>query len=138
MRSKGISVRVDILKLVMKVHGMNMSKFAKAVGIDLGLMSKVMSGKKTSVGAKFIAGLLAFTGMRFEDLFFITGFSCPSKGRGIDGSSTEGGNGDRGRTHGSSGEDARTENASIDVRLQEVTQHPDRDQQDGKKADKAR
>jgi transcriptional regulator with XRE-family HTH domain len=67
-------VRVKILKLkrIIKESGMNQSHFANAIGIDPGLISKVLNGRVIYVGNKFFSSILRYSRLNFDDLFYFS------------------------------------------------------------------
>lgn len=67
-----VKVKINVLKAIMKANNVNQKELAKAIGIDPAMISKLLSNKRINVGAKFISGLLKYTGMQFEDLFFLS------------------------------------------------------------------
>ena len=66
-----IKVKIKVLKTIMKANNLNQAKLAKVVGVDQGLISKILKNN-IAVGGKFILGLLEYTNMKFKDLFILS------------------------------------------------------------------
>lgn len=67
-----IRVRISVLKAIMEAKELTQTELANAIGVDQSLVSKILKNKITSVGNKFIEGLMNYTGMSFDDLFFLS------------------------------------------------------------------
>ena len=67
-----VKVKINVLKAIMKANNVNQKELARAIGIDPAIISKLLSKKRINVGAKFISGFLKYSGMQFDDLFFLS------------------------------------------------------------------
>lgn len=67
-----VKVKMKVLKTIMKANNLNQTELAKVIGVDQALISKIIKNKRVTVGGKFIAGLIRYTGMQFDDLFFLS------------------------------------------------------------------
>lgn len=65
-----IKVKTEVLKAIMEENNLSQRQLAFAVGVDPAVISRVLNNKREGVGGKFIGGLLRFTGMKFDDLFY--------------------------------------------------------------------
>lgn len=67
-----IEVKLNELKKLMKERNINQDQLSKLIGVDPGLVSKILNGKRKTVGKKFIRGLLSYSKLDFNGLFFIS------------------------------------------------------------------
>lgn len=65
-----IKVKTEVLKAIMKENGLSQRQLAIAIGVDPAVISRILNNKRKGVGSKFIGGLLRFTGMDFNELFY--------------------------------------------------------------------
>ncbi|MDD3428241.1 MAG: helix-turn-helix transcriptional regulator [Sedimentibacter sp.] len=66
-----VKVKVEVLKTIMETNNLNQKKLAQVIGVDPSFISRILRNQKNGVGGKFITGLMKYTGMEFDDLFFL-------------------------------------------------------------------
>jgi len=66
-----IYIKRDVLKKIMEVNGLNQAQLAKSIGVDPAVITRIIKGDRETVGTKVICGLLKYTGLDFDDIFFI-------------------------------------------------------------------
>ncbi|HOA84197.1 MAG TPA: helix-turn-helix transcriptional regulator [Thermodesulfovibrio thiophilus] len=66
-----VKVKTEALKKFMEANGLNQTELARAAGVDVSYISIVLNGKVATVGIKFVTGILKYTGMKFDDFFFM-------------------------------------------------------------------
>ena len=66
-----IYIKRDVLKKIMEVNGLKQAQLAKSIGVDPAVITRIIKGDRKTVGTKVVCGLLKYTGLDFDDIFFI-------------------------------------------------------------------
>ena len=66
-----IYIKIDIIKKIMEVNGLNQAQLAKSIGVDPAVITRIIKGDRKTVGTRVVSGLLKYTGLDFDDIFFI-------------------------------------------------------------------
>jgi len=66
-----IYIKIDIIKKIMEVNRLNQAQLAKSIGVDPAVITRIIRGDRETVGTTVVCGLLKYTGLDFDDIFFI-------------------------------------------------------------------
>jgi transcriptional regulator with XRE-family HTH domain len=71
-----IYIKLNKLRRIMKEKGLNQSKLSKLIGVDQAVISRIMNGRRISIGPKTICGILNNLHLKFDDIFFYDKHDC--------------------------------------------------------------